>query len=128
MPTVAGIRRGGVSILVIVIVIAFSHPVCVSNSVNSHKDQAGRGRRHPRNCHRFGAFTCCLRFKTDRCRDERARLKDRGTKKVAKCCHLQYLQPFQSKQCCCLRVQTSKRRKYNLFCTVFAICLGLNFQ
>ena len=70
--TVTGIRRVGVAILVIVIVFELSYlcgvskvstvtgirrvavaiHVLVVKSVNSHRDQACRG-RHPRNCHRF---------------------------------------------------------------------------
>ena len=50
--TVTGIRQVAVAILVTVIVFELSCFLWRVKSVNSHKDQAGRG-RHPRNCHRF---------------------------------------------------------------------------
>ena len=49
--TVTGIRRVAVAILVTVIVFVLSHLCGRVKSVNSHRDQAGRG-RHPRSCHR----------------------------------------------------------------------------
>ena len=50
--TVTGIRRVGVAILVTVMDFELSHLCGCVKSVNSHRDQAGRG-RHPRNCHGF---------------------------------------------------------------------------
>ena len=50
--TVTGIRRVAVAILAAVIVFELSHLCGCVKSVNSHRDQAGRG-RHPRNCHGF---------------------------------------------------------------------------
>ena len=50
--TVTGIRRVAVAILVTVMDFELSHLCGCVKSVNSHRDQAGRG-RHPRNCHGF---------------------------------------------------------------------------
>ena len=50
--TVTGIRRVAVTILVTVMDFELSHLCGCVKRVNSHRDQAGRG-RHPRNCHRF---------------------------------------------------------------------------